>query len=742
MRLIGIKLNKGDSLVIKNLEPGGWYPFGMYVEPTAENGWTWQNKTDIGYEKQCNEMYRTILKSDIAEGISITVNCIVGKNGSGKSTLLDILYRIINNFAYKLIDCQWKENQPENNPQRGHQLVEANGFDAILYYEADGCVGSIRYYYGKYLFSYHADNESARVENVNLEKLYGTSDLNKILRHFFYTIGINYSIHSLNCDDYRPSRLLMDNNYSGVDGSWLKGLYHKNDGYITPIVMTPFRDEHGTIDIERENELAKQRLTTLAVLFASQKKYFMDSYIPNKLVYRYDRESEIKYNKRFNDLFHNWLPLNKDCTKVKRSLKSVWKKELRDKDYQYSWYNIPENVRNAILAYLVYKTLKTCLYYRKYGETLGLYSKCEQGKEANENAPKCLFFPYDKNRLQNVVDIILHEDAGLHVNQKIHQMLYFVREGGYKIQDSGWPDGYMINSDEAILGWNSKPVNDLFAATENEKNSIGSMKTYEQFFMKMPPAIFEWDMDFKKVNDKSGKTETLTTMSSGEKQLMHSFSYILYHIKNIQSVTDDSYRIKYHNITLIFDEAELYYHPEYQRNFITTLIRMLSWCHMDGRGIRGINIVVVTHSPFVLSDVPLQHTLYMEDGKQVENAKQTYGGNIHELLGANFFMDYSIGEVARTNIEEIIYLYNESDKQDEIQKNMQQYRQHRQRYKYIVGIVADEYLKQMITRMLYKCESIYMHGVGDVHELEEEINQKREELAQLEIALAKRKGEL
>ena len=169
---------------------------------------------------------------------------------------------------------------------------------------------------------------------------------------------------------------------------------------------------------------------------------------------------------------------------------------------------------------------------------------------------------------------------------------------------------------------------------------------------------------------------------------------------------------------------------------------MLSWCHMDGRGIRGINIVVVTHSPFVLSDVPLQHTLYMEDGKQVRNAKQTYGGNIHELLGANFFMDYSIGEVARTNIEEIIYLYNESDKKSEIQQNMQQYRQHRQRYKYIVSIVADEYLKQMITRMLCKCESVYMHSDCSAHELEMKIIQKKEELAHLEMALAKRKGEL
>lgn len=736
MRLIGIKLKEGDSIVIKNLKPGNWYPFGAYVEPTAENGWIWQDKSNAKYEKECNEMYRTILKSDIAEGIAITVNCIVGKNGSGKSTLLDILYRIINNFAYKLIDCQWKENQPEVNPQRGHQLVEANGFDATLYYEADGAVGSIRYYYGKYLFSYYAQNENARVENATLEKNYGTIDLNRILRHFFYTICTNYSIHSLNSDDYKPNRLSINEDHSDVDGGWLKGLYHKNDGYITPIVMTPYRDEHGTIDMGNENELAKQRLTTLAVLFASQGKKFMDQYIPNRLNYRYDRDSEKKYNKRFNDLYHKWLPLNKDCSKVKQGFKSVWKNELRGEEYRQSWYNLSENVRDAILAYLVYKTLKICLYYRKYGAAIGLCLKAEKGKEGDERAPKFLYLPYDKKQIENVINIILHEDVDLHVNQKIRQMLYFVREGGYNIDNSDWPEDFLINHNDPRLGLNSKPVKDLYTKTENGKKNTESLKTYEQVFLKMPPAIFEWDMDFCNVNDKSGQPETLTTMSSGEKQLLHSFSYILYHIKNIQSVTDDNYRIKYHNLTLIFDEAELYYHPDYQRTFITTLIRMLSWCHIDGRGIRGINIVVVTHSPFVLSDVPLQHTLYMKNGTQITNNKQTFGGNIHELLGENFFMDYSIGEVAKGNIEEIIQLYSERDQQEKRPYNEQTYRQHRQRYKYVASIIADEYLKKMIDRMLHKCESIYLHEDVSKQELEKDIKQKKEELARLEAKLA------
>lgn len=737
MRLIGIKLNDGESLVIKNLKPGNWYPFGMYVEPTAENNWTWQDETNAKDEKECNELYRTILNSDIAEGIKITVNCLVGKNGSGKSTLLDILYRIINNFAYKLIDCQWKENQPEINPQRGHQLEEATGFDAILYYEADGAVGSIRYYYGKYTFSYYAQNENARIENVSLEKIYGTTDLNRILRHFFYTICTNYSIHSLNSDDYKPHRLSIDEDYSNVDGGWLKGLYHKNDGYITPIVMTPYRDEHGTIDIGNENELAKQRLTTLAVLFASQGKNFMDQYVPNRLSYRYDSDSEKKYNKRFNDLYHRWLPLNKDCSKVKRSFKSVWKSELRGEDYRKLWYNLSENVRDAILAYLVYKTLKTCLFYRKYGAALGLCQSSNKGKEGGKQVSKYLYLQYDKNRIENVINIILHEDAGLHVNQKVHQMLYFVREGGYNIGSPDWPEDYLINHDEPIFRLNYKPVKDLYTKTKNGKQYIESMRTYEQAFMKMPPAIFEWDMDFRKVNDKYDQTETLTTMSSGEKQLLHSFSYILYHIKNIQSVTDDNYRIRYHNLTLIFDEAELYYHPDYQRTFITTLIKMLSWCHIDGRGIRGINIVVVTHSPFVLSDVPLQHTLYMQNGTQIINDKQTFGGNIHELLGDNFFMDYSIGEVAKVNIEEIIRLYNERDQQENKTDNAQKYQRHRQRYKYIASIVADEYLKRMIDRMLHTCESVYLPKEVSKQELEKRIHQKKAEIAQLEEELTK-----
>jgi predicted ATP-dependent endonuclease of OLD family len=97
-------------------------------------------------------------------------------------------------------------------------------------------------------------------------------------------------------------------------------------------------------------------------------------------------------------------------------------------------------------------------------------------------------------------------------------------------------------------------------------------------------------------------------------------------------VKDTNLQIPYHHVSLIFDEAELYYHPEFQRDFIAKIIQFLAWCHIDARRIRSVNITVVTHSPFVLSDVMNAHTLNMSQGVVSRKEQQTFGANIHELL--------------------------------------------------------------------------------------------------------------
>ena len=123
LRLIGLYLYSMSSDIGKNLK-AGWYPFGKYPEPKE------------GYLKvpSVSDVAANIYKES-NRSPKITVGCIVGKNGAGKSTLLDIMYRIINNLAYRLASCK--------NIPIPTKLSYANGVNAELYYVCDGKLNRI-----------------------------------------------------------------------------------------------------------------------------------------------------------------------------------------------------------------------------------------------------------------------------------------------------------------------------------------------------------------------------------------------------------------------------------------------------------------------------------------------------------------------------------------------------------------------------------------------------------------------
>jgi len=730
MRLIGIKLGYCDPLVRKALKDDMWYPFGDYCEPTKENGWKWRSQEQLQGEEACKQMYKSVVESeDINEKLDITVNCIVGKNGSGKSTLLDILYRIINNFAWKTIDQLWYENTLDKNPQRGHLLNEACGFDATLFYEVDGCVGSLRYNYGSMEMNYYSDVDDAAINKESFLKNISKSKMERLTRHFFYTICTNYSIHSLNPRDYAPNKLWIDQN-DKINGRWIKGLFHKNDGYVTPIVMVPYRTEEDYIDIDNENDLAKQRLATLAILFGSQNKKFMNIYMPCEIVYRFDHKAAIRYNIKFNKLFRDRLPLNKNCTIVKREIKKLWNHNLRG-HYQIGYKRLRKEVQDAVLNYLVYKTLKTCIYYRSYGIMMGIRSFTDKEQLQLKKDTYGFYLDYAPEKVIAVIKEILFQDSDIHINLKIHQLLRYVELGHYNTSNLDVPEGF--NEDPTKFteyGWSKMDVAVLYNLKKSEdgKRRI-SFRTFDEVSKLMPPAIFDWDINFtKRDNDK--EKETLTQMSSGERQFMHSISYIIYHLKNLQSVTEGEYRIRYHNVCLVFDEAELYYHPEFQRIFISSLVQMLSWCHINPNIIRGVNILIATHSPFVLSDVPLTNTLYLDDGEVKKKNKETFCGNIHEMLGENFFIEYSIGDVARKNVEEILKFYNEfadsNDKAGLVKRKTDVWL----RYKYVSSLIADEYLQGLVRRMMDEMEA-YLPASETIEDIDKKIAETETQLQQL-----------
>lgn len=117
------------------------------------------------------------------------------------------------------------------------------------------------------------------------------------------------------------------------------------------------------------------------------------------------------------------------------------------------------------------------------------------------------------------------------------------------------------------------------------------------------------------------------------------------------SLLQDSNTVATGNAYMIFiDEGELYYHPEWQRTFIKTLLDVIGDVAKRDESIM-FQIVVTSNSPFIISDIPKNNILFLsEDNQKFES---TFGLNIHTLLMNNFFMDGTIGEYARIKIKEI-----------------------------------------------------------------------------------------
>lgn len=215
----------------------------------------------------------------------------------------------------------------------------------------------------------------------------------------------------------------------------------------------------------------------------------------------------------------------------------------------------------------------------------------------------------------------------------------------------------------------------------------------------LPPAIFESEAVLL---DKDKSESTLSKLSSGEKQLLSSTSSVLYHLRNINSVIPkyiDTVQTKQHiyqykHINLFFEEIELYFHPEYQRRFIKYLLDRIS--RIDLSKISSINICMVTHSPFILSDIPSCNVLFLDKGisrlDMMNKNMNSFSSNIYDLLSEGFFLNAPMGEFAANIIERVV---------SDIKENKVR-AQDRNQYDQIINLVGDVFLKTELKMMLYE----------------------------------------
>ena len=210
-------------------------------------------------------------------------------------------------------------------------------------------------------------------------------------------------------------------------------------------------------------------------------------------------------------------------------------------------------------------------------------------------------------------------------------------------------------------------------------------------FHKIPPWM---DLNFYE------GTKQLKSLSSGEKMLFMFMVNLLYQVKFI--------KLSYSKINLFLDEVEFGLHPNWQKRFVKEIIYSLE--NFDCK----FNIYFMSHSPFILSDIPTKNVLFLKGGKQEFPKIDTFGANIHTLLSHGFFMEGLMGEFAKNKIR-IIYIAHKYIIHRNIRNRLFSNKHKKSRrfiriqmknFWYIQSIIGENFLRAIIKNQLYEIEEI------------------------------------
>lgn len=732
-KLIGLIPLKGCSKkFLKNLSIGEKYCFYQDFEVVVN-----KDKGSVDSVIRSSNSLNTEIVSlyNNPDEINISISALVGENGSGKSSLIELLYytiymigtkykksnnklgesiielaelkinnelsqarkfkrswnvksilgddkeyllaRIIKRYG---IDITFKDEKESLNQFIDTKLKERvvaiqrrktaakkiekeinSKLNVAILYEADKiyCVQIKNGKFAHFVFEDGVKSEAKSFDGFNLED-------------FFYSISVNYSHHSLNSNSL---------------GEWINALFHKNDGYQTPVVINPMRDR-GNFNVNHEIKLLKERLIGNVTynLYKNPKYKLLDKYRFEKFIFtpKLNTGDELVGIKPYE--FGSSYFLKDPIGRILHCKNVV---EFRN-----------DRITERAIAYLDKKVFRI-----------------------PEQYPFLFKEEITRENCEELITFVNKDDS--HITKKIYQTIFFLaRYGETDKLKSLWATnsaGQIILSADDMSMWLES-----FNKTIREIEGGGkSVSPYDFSLFSLPGFM---NIDFEITDTEKHKTFKLSELSSGEQQIILNLSSISYHLGNIQSVhSSRTKRIKYRNVNILLDEIELYYHPNSQRKMVKELISSIRDTSLEEKGIQSVNILFSTHSPFVLSDIPSRNVLRLIEGKPEPQKEQTFGANIHEILSNDFFLKSGfMGQFAKEKIEEVLEFINSSELNTEPEEI--------KRVKNIVDIIGEPIVK---TRLLQLFNEKYPAFADDRDEIQTRINKQRELLKKLEGQIKK-----
>lgn len=672
-------MNYVSILALRPLEASSHAQSGINMHRVLKNGQLY--KLHSGFNICSNTITLDLIKpqnlysinqQDRETPIIINFSAIVGENGSGKSTIIDYIIRIINNLSAVLFGEYYRKSAEHLHyinevfaelfvlVEKAIFGITCNGMKfSIDMYELTECSEAIAVFKRKDTQKTYETNLYDPCENKD--------ECYELLSRFCYTMVVNYSLYSFDIGTYigELTTIEKESNINTIGiakkyttkrlkdiikesetsrditelieaRSWLPGIFWNFDDYQIPLLITPNRHK-GQVDQRKEYINGKEKLLSLAIL-RDENNQRVFTRINNKetidkITLKLDPAYAIKtYFSIFEESFPNLSQTMRLCLyNLVRNLLSIKYdiKKTNSKNVETAWYYIVNKFFDIIRSHPELKE------HRVYFQTL-------TNRLDTETITKT------QKAIKDVCNI--HS----HATRLFMRSLYYLKFNLLsKIAQTSQSGELEISIDQF--------TEEAYSLKNRFKRTIHNIDEL------LPPPIF--NLDFKLYShDDTNKENVITfeTLSSGEKQITLSLSTIYHYLTNLDSISskkakttkseskeiNDDEIICYRHVCVIFDELELYFHPEMQRTFISRLLaglKQLSFEHIE-----SIQFIMVTHSPFILSDIPHKSVLFLDKNGNSVSGMHTFGANIHSMLEYSFFLkNGSIGAFAKSIIGKI-----------------------------------------------------------------------------------------